>query len=63
METIDVKIHEVVYRLRHRARETLLSSSMGYAHRERSAFSMVTPITLILFYMNKIYFIELSITI
>ena len=43
-------IREVEYRLRHRARETLFSSSMGYAHRERSAFSMITPITLILFY-------------
>ena len=64
METINVKIREAVYMLRHRARETLLSSSMGYAHREHSAFSMVvTPITLILLYMNKIYFIELSITI
>ena len=34
METIDVNICEASYRLR---------------HRERSAFSMVTPITLILF--------------
>ena len=64
IETIDVKIREAAYKLRHRAREKCLSSSMGYAQRERSAFSMFTPITLKLFYMNKIYFIkELSITL
>ena len=57
-----IYIYIYIY-ITHRAREKCLSSSMGYAQIERSALSMFTPITSKLFYMNKIYFKELSITL